>query len=262
MPGRAESAAHPGAQFPQQPHGRRVLRARAGGARRDGGALSDEIYGELHHTNEHVSIGSFYPEGTIISSGLSKWCGAGGWRLGTFVFPPSMRWLLEAMEAVASETYTSTSAPIQYAAVRALQGGFAIERYLWRARRILAALGTRLDGMLREVGARGPKPEGGFYLFPDFSGIAERMRARGIETSDALCARALEETNVAFLPGSAFGRDPAELTARLSYVDFDGGRAMAALEAVESNAPIDADFLERYCHRTLDGVARLCKWLA
>ena len=41
--------------------------------------LSDEIYGQLHHRGEHVSVARYYPEGTIISSGLSKWCGAGGW---------------------------------------------------------------------------------------------------------------------------------------------------------------------------------------
>ena len=40
--------------------------------------LSDEIYGELNHAGTHVSIAEFYPEGTIISTGLSKWCGAGG----------------------------------------------------------------------------------------------------------------------------------------------------------------------------------------
>ncbi len=34
--------------------------------------LSDEIYGELHHAGRHVSIAEFYPEGTIISTGLSK----------------------------------------------------------------------------------------------------------------------------------------------------------------------------------------------
>ena len=45
--------------------------------------LSDEIYGQLHHQGNHISIAKYYPEGTIISSGLSKWCGAGGWRLGT-----------------------------------------------------------------------------------------------------------------------------------------------------------------------------------
>jgi len=224
--------------------------------------LSDEIYGELHHTNEHISISSFYPQGTILSSGLSKWCGAGGWRLGTFVFPPTMRWLLKAMEAVASETYTSTSEPIQYAAVRAFQGGFAIERYLWRARRILSALGNRLADMLRDVGARGPRPVGGFYLFPDFSALAPQLARRGITTSDSLCARILEETGVAVLPGSAFGRDSTELTLRLSYVDFDGGQAMAAAEALGPNAPIDAQFLDRYCARTLEGVSRLCKWIA
>ncbi|MBZ0201084.1 MAG: aminotransferase class I/II-fold pyridoxal phosphate-dependent enzyme, partial [Ignavibacteriaceae bacterium] len=71
--------------------------------------LSDEIYGELHHKGKHISISRYYPEGTIISSGLSKWCGAGGWRLGTFTFPTSMRWLLDAMAVMASETFTSTS---------------------------------------------------------------------------------------------------------------------------------------------------------
>jgi aspartate aminotransferase len=73
--------------------------------------LSDEIYGELIFDGKHLSIAKFYPEGTIISSGLSKWCGAGGWRLGTFTFPSSLSWLLEAMASMASETFTSTSAP-------------------------------------------------------------------------------------------------------------------------------------------------------
>jgi len=59
--------------------------------------LSDEIYGQLNHKGEHVSVARFYPEGTIISSGLSKWCGAGGWRLGTFSFPRDLDWLLDAM---------------------------------------------------------------------------------------------------------------------------------------------------------------------
>jgi len=76
--------------------------------------LSDEIYGELHHRGRHASVARHYPEGTIVSSGLSKWCGAGGWRLGTFTFPRTLGWLLEAIAAVASETYTSTSAPVEF----------------------------------------------------------------------------------------------------------------------------------------------------
>lgn len=46
--------------------------------------LADEIYMDLHHESAYFSIAEFYPEGTILSTGLSKWAGAGGWRLGTF----------------------------------------------------------------------------------------------------------------------------------------------------------------------------------
>jgi aspartate aminotransferase len=46
--------------------------------------LSDEIYSELTFDDDYQSISKFCPEKTIISTGLSKWCGAGGWRLGYF----------------------------------------------------------------------------------------------------------------------------------------------------------------------------------
>jgi aspartate aminotransferase len=223
--------------------------------------LSDEIYAELHHRGEHVSIERVYPHGTIVSSGLSKWCGAGGWRLGTFAFPPALHWLLEAMEAVASETYTSTSAPIQYAAVRAFQGGIDMERYLWRARHILGALGRAIAGQMRASGVAVDDPVGAFYLFPDFRVHAAALRARGVATSSELCERLLGETGVAILPGAAFGRPATELTARLAYVDFDGAQALAAAETLGLDEPIRADFLERYCGRTLGAVDRICKWL-
>ena len=147
--------------------------------------LSDEIYGELHYRGQHVSIARFYPEGTIISTGLSKWCGAGGWRLGTFTFPAELRWLLEGMASVASETFTSTSAPIQYAAVRAFRGGIRIEEYLWRARRILAALAKSICS--RFEGAEVPiiRPAGAFYLFPDFTELREKLAAKEGDDRDA-----------------------------------------------------------------------------
>ena len=51
--------------------------------------LSDEIYSNLTFESNYKSISNFYPEGTIVSSGLSKWCGAGGWRLGFLQFQMS-----------------------------------------------------------------------------------------------------------------------------------------------------------------------------
>ncbi len=76
----------------------------------------------------------------------------GGWRLGTFTFPASLRWLLDSIAVMASETFTSTSAPIQYAAVRAFQGGSDIESYLWRTRWILDKLGNKISKQLQTAG--------------------------------------------------------------------------------------------------------------
>ena len=223
--------------------------------------LSDEIYGELHHKDQHVSIARFYPEGTIISAGLSKWCGAGGWRLGTFTFPRSLSWLLDGMAAVASETFTSTCAPIQYAAVRAFQGGMELQRYLWYSRRILSALGRWSARTLRDAGVRADRPQGGFYLFPDFSPFADVLRARGITTSTELCARLLQETGVAILPGVEFGRPAEELTARLAYVDFDGARALAAVETLPRDKKLNGEFLLGYCECVLTAVNLICDWV-
>ena len=223
--------------------------------------LSDEIYGKLDHSGSHTSIARYYPEGTIISSGLSKWCGAGGWRLGTFSFPPELHWLMEAMAGVASETFTSTSAPIQYAAITAFRGGLQMERYLAHSRRILELLGNWCATRIAKTGARLVKPKGAFYLFPDFSPLKEKLHAKGVTTSMELAARVLEEAGVAILPGVSFGRDPSELTIRLAYVNFDGAAALAASERVPLHVPLDKMFLETYCDQTLSAINRLCQWI-
>ena len=220
--------------------------------------LSDEIYGELHFRGDHTSIARFYPEGTLVSGGLSKWCGAGGWRLGTLVVPRRMQWLLDAMAAVASETFTATSAPIQYAAVRAFEGGDEIEAYLRRSRRVLDALSRWVVARLRAAGLELVEPRGAFYVFPDFALHAETLAARGIETSPALCERLLADTGVAILPGSDFGCSDGELTARLSLVDFDGAGALAAAEGCEE---LSEPVLRSCCGRVLAAVEALCAWL-
>jgi aspartate aminotransferase len=224
--------------------------------------LSDEIYGQLHFRGEHVSIARFYPERTIVSSGLSKWCGAGGWRLGTFAFPRELRWLMKAMAAVASETYTSVCAPIQHAAIEAFRCGLEVERYLLHVRRFLRALSDRCVGTLESAGARLHPPAGAFYLFPDFTPIRDKLIRGGISSGGELCSQLLADTGVAALPGGAFARDPAELTIRLSYIDFDGAKALAACESVPPDQPLPDDLVERCSGNVLAGVRRLGDWLA
>jgi aspartate aminotransferase len=223
--------------------------------------LSDEIYGELNHAGEHVSVASFYREGTIISGGLSKWCGAGGWRLGTFAFPRGLNWLLNAMAAVASETYTSVSSPIQHAAIRAFVGGAEMHRYLVSARKVLSALARKAVEILRVGGVDVLAPAGAFYLFPDFTPLADRLHKRGITTSVKLCERLLEETGVAILPGSDFGRPVEELTARIAYVNFDGERALDAAKSFPPHEELPDSFLSEHCPETLEALQRIPIWL-
>jgi len=252
--------------YPSNPTGMTIsgeeLQRLAEAARRNNIVLlSDEIYGELHHEGAHESVARYYPEGTIISSGLSKWCGAGGWRLGTFAFPKALHWLREGMTVLASETYTSTSAPIQYAAIRAFQGGTRIERYLWLARRILRAIGRLLHSRLTEAGLHVERPEGGFYLFVDFEPFRQALEARGITDSRTLCHRLLDETGAATLPGADFGGRPEELTLRMAYVDFDGARALAAAEVLPKDVEIDDDFVRRYAGELVKAIESLAAWI-
>jgi aspartate aminotransferase len=223
--------------------------------------LSDEIYGELDHSAKHTSIAKYYPEGTIVSSGLSKWCGAGGWRLGSFCFPSSLQWLLEAMSIVASETYSAVSAPIQYAAVKAFQGCSEIERYLFQSRRILRSLGKLVSGRLQASGVDVHPPEGAYYLFLDFTPHQEKLRGRGIVSGPQLCERLLSETGVAILPGADFGRPPSELTCRLAYVNFNGSRCLAAAEEIPSVQELSDDFLSNHCTDVLEAIDLIGRWL-
>ena len=223
--------------------------------------ISDEIYSLLDHNGDHISIARYYPEGTIVSSGLSKWAGAGGWRLGTFTFPSNLKWLQKAMGTVASETFTSTSAPIQYAAVTAFENHPEIDEYLLHSRRILKSLGNYFANSLREKYVTVPTPKGGFYLFPNFSVYREKLAAKGILTSFELCEAILRDTGVAFLPGMEFGRQPEELTARIAYVDFDGETVLKKAMNEYKDLPLTEEFLKKYCSKMVYAIQKLEDWL-
>lgn len=91
------------------------------------------------------------------------------------------------------------------------------------------------------------------------------LRARGIFsgifTSVELCEQLLEETGVALLPGRDFGHPAEELTTRLAFVAFDGGRALDAARRISLSEPLDEEYLSSWCGDTLEAVARICDWL-
>ena len=222
--------------------------------------LSDEIYSGFDFTGTHVSIARYYPDGTIISNGLSKWCGAGGWRIGTFVFPQSLNWLRDAMASIASETFAAVAAPMQYAAVTAYAGGEEFERYLADGRRILRALSRHATRKLRSAGTEVCDAAGGFYLFPRFaSTLAANNPAAN--SSAAFCDQILNDVGVAMLPGSDFGQSPEDLTARIALVDFDGASALQGLGSISEDADPDEAFINEHCGAVVKGIDRLSAWL-
>ena len=179
--------------------------------------VSDEIYSEFDFNEKHINFSSHYPEGTILCNGLSKWCGAGGWRLGYMIFPEELNDLKIKVIQAGSETYSCASAPVQFAATQAFQGHPEIIHYTKTANAILKYVSNYIQENLDETKIKMKLPQGGFYGFLLFN-----KEYFGDDNSASLCKRILNETGVALLPGSAFGRKPQELSARIAYVDFNG----------------------------------------
>jgi aspartate aminotransferase len=210
--------------------------------------LSDEIYSELSFKDNYQSISNFCPEKTIISTGLSKWCGAGGWRLGYFLVPDSLREIKDMINVLASETFSAVSAPIQYAAIKAYENDHS--EYINKSRNILYAVGNYVYENLKSNKVLINKPQGGFYLMPEFLN-------KKFNSSSEMCDSILNDTGVALLPGNDFGFDQKKMLARLSFTDFDGQEFMSK---IEDNQKIDNDHIVNFAPKIIEGVDKLKKW--
>ena len=210
--------------------------------------LSDEIYSELSFKDNYQSISSFCPEKTIISTGLSKWCGAGGWRLGYFLVPDSLMEIKDMINVLASETFSAVSAPIQYAAIKAYENDHS--EYINKSRNILYAVGNYVYENLKSNKVLINKPQGGFYLMPEFLN-------KKFNSSSEMCDSILNDTGVALLPGNDFGFDQKKMLARLSFTDFDGQEFMSK---IEDNQKIDNDHIVNFAPKIIEGVDKLKKW--
>ena len=216
--------------------------------------IADEIYAELDFTGEYKSITHHYPEKTIVSSGLSKWCGAGGWRLGMLVFPDELSYIRDSVRTVASETFTAVSAPIQYAAIKAYSEDHS--EYLENSRLILKMIGDYIYKELSSVGVICQKPQGGFYMICDFSNVVNKTHE--INSDKTLCQKILNDIGFAMLPGSDFGMEEDKLLSRIAFVDFDGSKA---LKMISKEKPSSDNFLDLTCPKIAKGISLLKDWI-
>ncbi len=210
--------------------------------------LSDEIYAQLQFDGKYQSISEYYPEGSIISSGLSKWLGAGGWRLGFFAVPKKLRNILEMIKVLSSESLSAVSAPIQYAAVEAFLNDHS--DHLLKTRKILSSVGNYVYNNLKSNRILINPPQGGFYIMPEF--LDSKFK-----NSAEMCNDIIKKTGVALLPGSDFGFKPNKMLARLSFTDFDGE---TFFKNIGSSKKLDDELIKKYAPNVAEGTKRLVDW--
>lgn len=196
------------------------LHAVAGWAKKhDIWLISDEIYRWIYFSDESGTapglldldpgdVGPF-----VLVDGVSKTFAMTGWRVGYSV---SEAGLAGKMGALQSQTTSNAATPSQMAALGALTEGDRAESVIAE---MVAAFRRRRDLVVSRVRERLPhlsfvEPRGAFYLFLK----VEAEYGNGVRGSQDWCAKVLEETGVACVPGSAFGDDRY---VRMSYATSD-----------------------------------------
>lgn len=191
--------------------------------------ISDEIYALTTEPEQPLySLAQTYPEGTIVTGGLSKAFSAGGYRLGLALLPAGMETLRRAMVSTISETFSAVTAPVQYAALQVYGNYPAVAEHVESCTHLHRLAGNWMTERFRAMGLQCHRPTGGFYLFPGFAPFREALASQGMETATRLCTRLLEEAQVAMLPGGEFMVPDEWLHARVASVDFDGAEALQA----------------------------------
>jgi aspartate aminotransferase len=163
--------------------------------------LTDDIYEHIYWADEpFVSFAAACPdlyERTITVNGMSKAYAMSGWRIGYAAGPASV---IKAMTSVQSQTTTSACTISQAGAVAALNGDHADVRErseIFRQRHALV-----LERMARIPGFECVPARGAFYVFPR---IVEALRIKGAKDDASFCEQLLDATDVALVPGAAFG---------------------------------------------------------
>ncbi len=194
--------------------------------RRNFMVISDEIYEKLVYDPDraHISIASLNPQIadlTITVNGFSKAYSMTGWRLGYLSAP---LWLAKAIAALQSHTTSNATTFAQAGAMAALQGDQAAVETM---RQAFAVRRDLIYKLLHDIpGINCFRPQGAFYIFPDISRF-------GLD-SMTFAKRALEEANLAVIPGKPFGMDTH---IRLSYA--------CHRETIEKSCERLANFVDR-----------------
>jgi len=172
--------------------------------------ISDEIYRDLVHDPDapFTSPATLLPGQTVVTTGLSKNLALGGWRLGVARLPDGElgRELRLRLLGIGSEIWSAPAAPVQEAAALAFSEPPALTERIALSRRLHAQVARAVADRFTAAGAAVPEPQAAFYLYPDFTPLADvLLRRHGITSDEGLAQLLLHRYGLGVLPGSAFG---------------------------------------------------------
>jgi aspartate aminotransferase len=174
--------------------------------------FTDDIYEHIAE-RKIENIGALVPElrpQLVVVNAVSKSYAMTGWRIGFTAAPAP---LISAMTALQSQSTSNPTSIAQAAAVAALTGPQECVHAM--AREFLARRDLVVERLRAIPGVQTTKPEGAFYVFPDFSAFFGRRGPDGeVASASDLGAYLLRHASVASVPGEGFG---APRHIRLSY---------------------------------------------
>jgi aspartate/methionine/tyrosine aminotransferase len=189
--------------------------------------LSDEAYFDIRYDGASTSFVSMpgMAERSVILYTFSKKFAMTGWRLGAAIGP---RPVIDVIARLNVNDESCSNHFIQYGAIEGLTGDPS------GPKGILAVLRERRDvavEMLNAIeGVRCLKPNATFYLFPNVTGLMQRL---GLADYDAFRRRLLEATGVSVCARTHFGRPlegETQFYIRLAYSGIDRSGIREALE--------------------------------
>lgn len=228
--------------------------------------LADEIYALTTYKQEDfVSMGTIYPEGTLVTNGLSKDRSSGGYRLGSCILPEkcSIK-LIEDFRKVAATVYTNVCTPIQYAAVSAYEETTGMDEYFRTVREVNRIIGLYFSRAFDSVdGIRATVPQGSFYFFADFNAISPQLIKKGVVDSNELGRSLMSHPyHLATVTGDSCMLKPDNFGARIAFVDYNGKAAYDNFKKDPEKALGDEEgFVQQNAARMVRGVDMLKEYV-
>lgn len=167
--------------------------------------ISDEIYEKILYDGfEFVSIaqlGEEIKKRTIIVNGASKVFSMTGWRMG---FAAGPKEIISAMTKLQGQVTTNINSITQWAVAAAYNGPQEfLKEWVGEFQKRRDYILQRLNGL---PGVHCFKPQGAFYVFPNFSSyLGKKVKDKMINTDNELCDYLLDQARVACVAGSGFG---------------------------------------------------------